>query len=273
MKLKYLAAIAVVSTAFTATAQAGPVTVSVFDDPSYVDTFGGSGSESDTIQASLTSLGHTVLTFVGTGDAAWMGAFDGADVVLVPELENGSLAGALPASTIAAISGDVAAGQRLVVIGSAFSVGGQRMGDFLNTVFGFSLSESGLSTVTSSTLTAAAAGTEFAGEAPSLTNFSGTSALTGLPGGSTSIYESGGASTVAIMPFGAGDIVYIGWDWFDAAPLGSEDGGWLSVLDTAVMGGGSAVVPEPSSLALLGMGSLSLLGCGWRRKKKTEVQA
>jgi hypothetical protein len=36
---------------------------------------------------------------------------------------------------------------------------------------------------------------------------------------------------------------------------------------------GDPVVPEPSSIALLGMGGLALFGYGWRRKRKTELSA
>ena len=41
------------------------LTVSIFDNGSFVDTAGGYAAESDAVQASLTSLGHTVSTFTG----------------------------------------------------------------------------------------------------------------------------------------------------------------------------------------------------------------
>lgn len=47
------------------------------------------------------------------------------------------------------------------------------------------------------------------------------------------------------------------------AATGSDPGiGWLIVSDAA------NPVPEPSSIALLGMGAISLIGFGWRRKRK-----
>ena len=33
----------------------------------------------------------------------------------------------------------------------------------------------------------------------------------------------------------------------------------------------AAPIPEPSSIALLGMGGLTLFGYGWRRRRKTEL--
>ena len=58
--------------------------VAVFDDSGYVDTAGGSGAESDTVQASLASLGHTVNPFTGIGSGDFSVALGGADVLLAP---------------------------------------------------------------------------------------------------------------------------------------------------------------------------------------------
>lgn len=41
-------------------------------------------------------------------------------------------------------------------------------------------------------------------------------------------------AAVADIPFGAGQIVYLGWDWYDGAPDGSQDNGWLKVLKSAI---------------------------------------
>lgn len=58
--------------------------------------------------------------------------------------------------------------------------------------------------------------------------------VSSLPEGSLPIYVAGGAASVAVMPFGEGQITAIGWDWFNAAPLGGQTGGWLTTLDRAI---------------------------------------
>jgi hypothetical protein len=53
-------------------------------------------------------------------------------------------------------------------------------------------------------------------------------------------------------------------------PSGNESLNWRLIGTTGVgnPGGGSAV-PEPASLTLFGLGTLGLLGYGWRRRKQT----
>ena len=48
------------------------------------------------------------------------------------------------------------------------------------------------------------------------------------------MYTAPVGTTNAIMPFGAGKVIYLGWDWFGAAPLGTVDSGWIDVLGRAV---------------------------------------
>lgn len=55
-----------------------------------------------------------------------------------------------------------------------------------------------------------------------------------LPLGALSIYTNATQCLVAVLPYGAGRVVFLGWDWWNAAPVGSQDGGWLQVLDSAV---------------------------------------
>ncbi|MCW8984742.1 MAG: IPTL-CTERM sorting domain-containing protein, partial [Thermoanaerobaculales bacterium] len=82
-----------------------------------------------------------------------------------------------------------------------------------------------------------------------------------LPPGSLVIYEANTGpadSVVTLIPEGAGWIVFFGWDWYNGAPTGSEDGGWLEVLDRGVNPGGLVAVDVPT-LSQWGMITLVLL--------------
>jgi hypothetical protein len=85
--------------------------------------------------------------------------------------------------------------------------------------------------------TAQASGTQFTNAPGSVVGNDGTSTLwtESLPPGARSIYEASGQSAVAILYVGAGRIIFLGWDWFDAAPRGTQDGGWLAVLNSALL--------------------------------------
>ncbi len=209
-----------------------PVRVAVFDDGAFVDTAsGGVSAESDNVQATLASLGFTVTTFVGTTEVAWRTASGNADVVLVPDLENGDLATALSENAEQALVDFVGAGGVLIVQGNASG----RQTALLNTVFGFATS-SGAGAATD--LEVVATGTRF-GEGPAtLPVNNSTVSLLGFPPGTTGVYVSPlHVITVAEIAYGAGRIIFMGWDWFGAAPTGALDGGWVEVLRRAVLEG------------------------------------
>jgi YVTN family beta-propeller protein len=217
---------------------AGTAVVAVFDDPSYVDTENTTSSESDNVQAGLAAMGHTVVPFTGIDETAWSTALAGADVLVIPELENNS-----------GLGNDLSLAARNVISNFVNSGGGliefYHGPSFLNPVFGFSLSDSGGG---SSNITASAVGTAFQGGPATLPSNDATDGLDSstFPAGGLAIYSSGGGNAeVAWLPYGAGQIVYLGWDWYDAAPPGSQDGGGLEVLERAIVqiSGGMAVYP------------------------------
>ena len=157
--------------------------IHVFDNPAYVDTSGGPSSESDTVQAALIALGHTVVTFTGVDAASWTAASAG-DAILIPETETGQLHLALDGAAITAINNAVSGGTGFI------AMGGVNTGNLVNTVFGFSVGATGAFT-TSDLQTATAAGTAFDGGPASLSNTVITSGVqvTTLPAGASNFYQ------------------------------------------------------------------------------------
>jgi hypothetical protein len=80
-----------------------------------------------------------------------------------------------------------------------------------------------------------ARGTPFADGPPTIqANNSGNSLVVAmLPHDAVVVYEGPDGDTdasVAVITSGSGRVVYLGWDWFDAAPAGLQDGGWRKLL-------------------------------------------
>jgi hypothetical protein len=112
-------------------------------------------------------------------------------------------------------------------------------------------------------ITAAAAGTPFEGGPATLPlNLSSVDAVlaSSLPPEAVQIYtDAAGNSVVTQIPSQGGSIVILGWDWFDAAPLGSQDGGWLAVLGSAASIRGFDAIPTLSEWAMIAMAALLVL--------------
>ncbi|MFQ5668218.1 MAG: DUF4215 domain-containing protein [Candidatus Binatia bacterium] len=207
------------------------INVAVFDDPGYVDSFGSSASESENLQAAVASLGHAVRPFTGTSAAAFRGALAGRQVLLIPDLERGNLAPVLSAAAKTVLADFVADGGGLIIHHCAPGFDAT----FLNEVFGFAVTTANSPFMSTSVLQPGAAGTAFAGGPAFLPWHNLTGGITSpLPANAQAIYRDLLGVSVALMPFGSGTIVFLGWDWHDGAPVGREDGGWLSVLGAAV---------------------------------------
>ena len=241
--------------------------VAVYDDGDFVDTASGDyEAESDTIQASLAALGHEVATFAGTSEARFRSALAGVSVLVVPELEIGLLADAMNPAARQLVADFVATGGVLVKPGGK----SQAELDFLNTIFGFSLTLgtdfTGGEGVVS--LEQGAVGTSFEGGPSELPLYSRTTPLAGLPPEGRVVYQAfDGQDVVVELPFGAGKVIWLGWDWYRAAPLGADDGVWLEVLHRAVL-----AAPEPGGTALgaAAFAALGLLRRGRRRRRPDD---
>ena len=230
---------------FLLSASAHAAQIALFDNDTYVDSDdeGGAncGAESDNLQASIASFGeHTVSTFTGIEAADLEAALDGKQILVIPELENGDLEPDLSSEAIAVIANFVSSGGRLLV----FADSNEPLQALLNTVFGFSLVVDG--SPDTSNKTAAAVGTLFENGPDTLPYNDGTGYIQAstLPGDALNIYNYNDGSedfaVVAILPFGAGEVIFMGYDWYDSNPgagmdcEGAQDGGWQNVLQLAL---------------------------------------
>jgi hypothetical protein len=208
-------------------------TVSLFYDGIYVQTNASSSEEAYNMKLSLESLGSTVSTFTGITSNDFATALSGVDTLIIPELEIGNLGAALAADAIGVISNFVAAGNTLILNADGFS----NDDTLINSVFGYSISSGGSSSP--SAISSGLVGTVFDGGPPSLPANNGLYPWTTstLPVGTLSAYgfTSGvDYTTVAQISHGAGRIILLAYDWFDAAPNGSQDGGWNEILYRAL---------------------------------------
>ncbi len=194
-----------------------------------VDNGGGSFAEAEgpNTVTTIQNAGHTVVQTTAIDAAGLAAALVGQDAFVIPEMEVGTW---LPnAATITVLQNFVSAGGSLIIHG-----GSGNQSTLLNAVFGFSLTDQGAFGATYAK-TAFATGA-FAGAAASLSWNNGTESLSlsALPTGSRSFYDNGSNTVLAELPYGSGSILYAGWDWFDAAPAGSLDNGWLTAYGAAL---------------------------------------
>ncbi|MFC1498716.1 M36 family metallopeptidase, partial [Verrucomicrobiota bacterium] len=205
--------------------------VALFYDGAYVDTNLAAG-EAASLKLALEDHGSTVNTFTGITAAVFTTALTGADILVVPELENGDLAAALDPAAVSVISNFVSAGKGLIIIGQE----GTNDENFVNHIFGFAVQ--GETSTGQSILSLDSSATVFADGAASLLVNDGIyewRALSLPLNGAVSIYDFNGHTTVAQIPVGSGSITFLGYDWFSAVPGGVQDGGWHEILRRSLL--------------------------------------
>jgi hypothetical protein len=159
-----------------------------------------------------------ITTFTGTSVAAWSAALAGAEVLIIPELERCNYPGdALFTSGLEPIIANfINMGGGLVVMDDDDIV------PWMNDIFSFNLSRNSFF-VGAFRDDVAAAGTAFANMVNFLPDISADGGITNLPPGSLNIFpyiDNPGPTTfaaVAWMPYGGGEIAYVGWDFFSCA--------------------------------------------------------
>ncbi|MDF7825877.1 hypothetical protein P4B35_17745 [Pontiellaceae bacterium B12227] len=225
-------------TAIQLQAQVG--SVALFYDGSYVETSASTGAEAYNMKLSLEARGFSVNTFTGITSNDFATAVTDVNTLIVPELELGNLAAVLSADTIGVISNFVAEGNSLILCAqhNPLAVNDEQ---FINTVFGHGvIGGVSLTTLSAALNTNVTGGTVFDGAPESLAASDGHVPWlrSSLPAGSISLYEvTSGTnvySSVALVPEGSGQLILLAYDWWNAAPNGTQDGGWNGMLERSV---------------------------------------
>ena len=212
-------------------------------------------NEPYTLARTAQSFGYDT-SFTQAPNNTSMGNFlSDKEALILSEFESGS--GAAVAGQVGtAVREFVEDGGSLVAIGS----GSAQTIDFINSVFGTSLVTASVYD-SSFVKTADSSGTVFADNPGSITYNDATYhtvTSSSLPVGGLAIYTVTGTSNAAVFTFsyGEGQITYLAYDWFNAAPYGSQDNGWVEQLRDALSYGSnrSSTVNDPIALDLNGDG-------------------
>jgi hypothetical protein len=210
--------------------------VAFFDNATYVDTT-NPGGEATNLKASLTAAGHTVDPFTGITAVDLTTALDGEDTLAISEQERvRTLRADLSAGAKQVLRDFVSAGGNLVTFGQHKAL--------LDAVFGFTIGTTGpLKMTGGADKQPAAASTPYAAGPAWLPANDGVYAMSvsNLPAAAKVVYQRTQASVayavVVFIPYGAGTITYLGWDWWGSNPPftnGGADGGWQGLLNLAV---------------------------------------
>lgn len=203
--------------------------VAAFDNGRYVDTDSARpDAESDNVRESSKRFGHSINRFTKFDATSLRSVLDQADVLLVPELELRALDPDLEPEALELLREFVSDGGGIVINGT----GNRWATDLLNLLFGWSLTVGG---VGQAAMTADGEATRFAGGRAELAALQRTRGLeiADLPRHAVAVYAQELRAPVVRLRYGSGRVVYLGWDWFDAEPLGREDGGWIDTLGSA----------------------------------------
>jgi hypothetical protein len=186
------------------------------------------GSESSNLMFALQEAGFPLDTASGMDSTAIAGLIAGKDVLFLPEITPDFDAG-----TEAILKHFVDNGGTIVLVGGYDHIA------WVNETFGWSLTnpdewgeQQPMPRLSGASLT------PFAGGPTTIAANDGGGSLeiASLPTGARAIYggpDTLAVASVALLPSGSGRLIYFGWDWYDGAPHGEQDGGWRKLLGDA----------------------------------------
>jgi hypothetical protein len=199
---------------------------------------GDATAEGSNMLAAVQSLGYDVSEFSTMDDATWAGAAQ-SNVIVIPQLSHDLFAAMSPAQRQSVVD--------LVGRGGTLVTVAQNAG-FVNQLFGLGLVTE---TELSSNLSVDARGTSFESGPLSLPANVGSLGIVpvSVPLHNLGIYlgftvpnptSTDFAIHVAVLRPATlasqpkGQIIVLGWNWFDGSPVGSQDGGWNEVLNRSI---------------------------------------
>lgn len=184
---------------------------------------GDSSHEANNIIAYMDLIETPYETFTGINASS----FSSGSKILIPELEENDLLPDMTNDAKFALESLISNGGTLVM----FEPDSGDLIDFLNDIFGFSLSSNSATEPISLTVGGSSLFNDLSDNIPANNGISSLDATT-LPEGSITVYEGSGTneSVVTMIPYNSGKIYVMGWDWYDAIPIGSQDDGWLAIL-------------------------------------------
>jgi hypothetical protein len=200
----------------------------IFVNNDFVDYYEGSTETSDEANNLIAMFDESGIVYKKFTDidGTTFSSLDNMDKLIIPELDADDLLPSLTSDARNAITDFVDGGGTLIM----FEPDSGDVIDVLNELFGWSLDTSGVSEPIDITEAGAIL---FPDESATLPANDATNSLdtTTLPVNSVSIYTDDNDETiVAKMPYGDGFVYVLGWDWYNAQPVGDEDGGWNHLL-------------------------------------------
>lgn len=204
----------------------GDVTVVILTDPNYFDyDEADNGSEASNMLFTLNDLGYNTRPVGVLSADSVIAALAGAQVLVVPEEEVSEIDSAIAAQGLDTIFVQFVQHGGILVSSSNFG--------FLNTSFGWSLSDSYVGSDTFVFNSHLTGSSRFSGVADTLADNDATDWVTAasLPSGAIAPWRNDSSEAPLVAaPYGSGWVLWLGYDWYDAKPFGSQDGGWVEAL-------------------------------------------
>ncbi len=211
--------------------------IGLFYNPEYLDIIDGDlFAEASNIKATLEYLGHNVITFQELKDIEHLNI----DVLIIPELEKLSLLDTEFSTQISFLDTYIENGGGLILMGvvAAETANNDNAIDLMNNLLGAQIAGGEPVLTGTCTKSSILLPGDFSNAPDVIENNNAIVYLqNGFVEGMKIIYHNTEVLSdvaVAQFPLGEGSIVYFGWGWWNAVPVGSQDGGWLALLEETI---------------------------------------